>query len=324
MLYISDRVILPNSKNPTRSFAGDRRGSPVLWSKALMLSSQYQVPALLLQPYVQFYTQREMRLRDPVIVQPVPARGAPMLEFVYGDPFRVTYLDSGHQDTCPRVVLVGMQTRPWAQLHLQGALGSFVIMFQPAGLDVLFPVPMNELTDHDYDAYSILGRQIEELDHRLGDCNSFAERVLVCDSLLLCRAEKAPPVDRIAAVTYRIRSGDGRVRIPEIAAWAGLSTRQLEREFASRFGMGPKLFSRITRFQAALDRKARSSKSWTEVAHELGYHDQMHMIHDFQNFSADSPSESLRVVEMLFRRQIEAIRTGTGAKDTTHVPRFII
>jgi hypothetical protein len=41
----------------------------------------------------------------------------------------------------------------------------------------------------------------------------------------------------------------------------------------------PKLFARIVRFEAALDSKARSlGKSWTDVAHEFGYYDQMHLL----------------------------------------------
>jgi hypothetical protein len=36
---------------------------------------------------------------------------------------------------------------------------------------------------------------------------------------------------------------------------------------------------RIARFEAALDRMARSLQgSWTEVAHRFGYYDQMHMV----------------------------------------------
>jgi AraC-like DNA-binding protein len=78
-------------------------------------------------------------------------------------------------------------------------------------------------------------------------------------------------------------------------------------------------------FQAALDTKARSStKSWTDVARELGYHDQMHMIHDFEEFTGETPTQTLRLVEIFFRQQIEAIRMGMGANNSVQVPRLVI
>ncbi len=81
--------------------------------------------------------------------------------------------------------------------------------------------------------------------------------------------------------------------------------RQFERVFGARFGMRPKLYSRIVRFQAALDRKARSSRnSWADVAHEFGYHDQMHMVHDFEEFTGETPTETLRLSEMYSRQQL--------------------
>ena len=69
--------------------------------------------------------------------------------------------------------------------------------------------------------------------------------------------------------------------------------------------------ARILRFEAALDSKARSSAlSWTEVAHEFGYYDQMHMVHDFEEFAGGTPTHMLKEVEELFRVQIGAIRSG--------------
>jgi AraC-like DNA-binding protein len=35
-------------------------------------------------------------------------------------------------------------------------------------------------------------------------------------------------------------------------------------------------------------------RPWTEIAHALGYHDQMHMVRDFQHFAGESPSAFVR------------------------------
>jgi transcriptional regulator GlxA family with amidase domain len=89
------------------------------------------------------------------------------------------------------------------------------------------------------------------------------------------------------------------VRIGDIVHQTGLGIRQFERRFAHEIGVPPKLYARIIRFEAALQRRAVSpSVSWTDVAHELGYHDQMHMVHDFTRLSGDSPEAISRRLDM--------------------------
>jgi AraC-like DNA-binding protein len=132
----------------------------------------------------------------------------------------------------------------------------------------------------------VLSRSIADLEQRLADCDSFALRAKVADAFLTRRIRGTPRMDRISFAAHQIVSMSGQVRVADLSTYVRFSTRQFEREFGSRFGMRPKLYSRIVRFQAALDSKARSStKSWTDVAHEFGYYDQMHMIHDFEQFT---------------------------------------
>ena len=71
----------------------------------------------------------------------------------------------------------------------------------------------------------------------------------------------------------------------------GLSVRQFERRFRYEIGIPPKLYARIVRFETALRSKAAApATQWTDIAHALGYHDQMHMVHDFNSLSGDSPT----------------------------------
>lgn len=290
-----------------------------------MFAISVQLPAACLRRYVQFYTQHEFNLRDPLFVRPVPARASPMLEFMFGDRIKILRDGAAGEEVSPRTVVVGMLTRPHGRLRLQGSFQGFVIMFQATGLQELFPVPMSDLADHDYDSRSVLGRPIADLEERLGECASFQERVTVADAFLAGRIPSTIKPDRASFATRLIASSEGCIRIPELASSVGISQRQLEREFAARFGMTPKLYARLVRFQTALDRKARSNtKSWTDVAHELGYHDQMHLIHDFEEFAAGTPTETLRILETLFREQIRLIQIQMGVKDPRLVPRFIM
>jgi AraC-like DNA-binding protein len=273
---------------------------------------------------VQFYAQREFHCCDPLIVHAVPARGNPMLEFVFGDRFKVCHGNATAEETVPASVVVGMQTRPLGSLYLQGALQEFVIMFQVNGLRDLFNVPPAELTDHFYDARDVLGTAARDLLYRLADCETFQQRVEVADAILSSRLSTARHRDSIASTADHIVASDGLVQIAELAHSASLGARQFRRLFSARFGCGPKQLARIVRFQAALDLKARCAKSWTDVAQELGYYDHMHMVHDFREFAGETPTETLSRVQQIFQSQIEAIRLGSASQNLSTVRRFII
>jgi transcriptional regulator GlxA family with amidase domain len=100
----------------------------------------------------------------------------------------------------------------------------------------------------------------------------------------------------------------------KLAHGAGLSARHFTRRFIEHTGVSPKLFARIVRFQAALETKALcAGKSWTEIALNLGYYDQMHMIHDFERLAGGSPKEMLTHLEAVFVEPIRQIRSNAIA-----------
>ena len=81
--------------------------------------------------------------------------------------------------------------------------------------------------------------------------------------------------------------------------------RQFERRFRYEIGIPPKLYARIARFEAALRRKAAApAMQWTDIAHALGYHDQMHMVHDFKRLSGDSPTAICGQLDMFVHPEL--------------------
>jgi len=71
----------------------------------------------------------------------------------------------------------------------------------------------------------------------------------------------------------------------------GADRRRFGRKFTRNFGVGPKHFARIRRFQVAL-RTVRTSPSTPlgQLAADLGYSDQAHMTREFREFSSSTPS----------------------------------
>ena len=266
-----------------------------------MMHTQFRVPLSGLKPFVRFYTEREVQITGAVIIHPAPARTCPMLGFYFRD--SMTVKDNGQQllRTSPKTVLVGLQTYRRIEMHLTGHLQSFYIMFRPEGFHRLFSPPMDRMTDEDYDARSVLGPFISHVEDRLSECNSFSERVCLVEHALVNRVLQAPALDGVYFAANRILETGGQASIPALAHQSGLSLRQFERRFRKQIGMRPKLFTRIARFESALERKARlPTASWTDIALDFGYYDQMHMVHDFAEFTGKAPSESLAQVERLF------------------------
>src|SRR5665213_129893 len=215
-------------------------------------------PAPDLEHVVRCYVQRHAAAVGAELLQPVPARASPILEFVLADLFEVHWCDRPVIETTPRAVMIGLQTHRRVRLKVKGKLESFCIVFQPGGLFRLFSVPLHELTDHDCEARAVLGPWVSRLREQLGECGSFGERARITDECLRHFSRLRTCSDGVSGAANEILLRHGDVSIPDLANRACLSLRQFERRFHDQVGMRPKLYSRIARFEAALDGKAVS------------------------------------------------------------------
>lgn len=263
-----------------------------------MLHIQFSKPAPRLEEFVRFYVHRQFHITNGSILHPVPARSTPMIEFDFGDPVEVSLLGRGVCLRSPPAVVVGPQTYRRLDMQLRGRLSSFVIMFQPDGLGRLFSLSMQDLTDTAADGHSVLGPWMSQLWQVLGNLASFAKRVQTANEVLLHQAARSVAASGMSkALTYLVQAG-GCSNLKWLADGTGLSSRHFTRRFIEHTGVSPKLLARIVRFQASLETKALCpGKSWTEIAHQFGYYDQMHMIHDFGQLAGGSPKEMLTHME---------------------------
>lgn len=242
-----------------------------------------------LKEYVRAYAQREVSSSVSEIVQPVPASLDHVLEFDFlGLPI-VDYSDGKCRDNY-RIAIAGPHTFRPANLRLNCAIDSFGIFFQPFGLWQLFGIPMKECVNKAFPAGDVLGKQMQELWEGLAKSTFFETRVHTVECFLSSMLAKAFDRTRIMDTAHHLIQSQPTSPISELARAAGLSLRQYERRFVADVGISPKVYARITRYQMALDVKLRTpDRAWLSIAHETGYHDQMHMIKDFQLLSGASP-----------------------------------
>ncbi|HEX4167110.1 MAG TPA: helix-turn-helix domain-containing protein [Bryobacteraceae bacterium] len=251
-----------------------------------------------LQPFVRAYAEREIRGIEGIIAEPVPARLEQTLEFQFGERIDAVSGD-GRRQVAPPTTVIGAHLEPGFRILLRKDVVSFGIFFQPGGLSHLFRVPMAELSGRAMHASDVLGCAISRLHVQLAECRSFSQRTAVAERFLLARAAQMTNGNgsTMGRAASRIFVAQGVVRVAQIAQEAGLSLRHFERQFLRETGVSPKTFARVARFQSALDAKLLAPhSSWLDVAHDLGYHDQMHMVHDFHDFAGDAPGKILATI----------------------------
>ncbi len=261
-----------------------------------MHSLQTQAPCAELRPFVRAFAQREIGMDHCDLIQPIPARLEQTLEFQLGSAFEVTGSD-GLRFSTPSAAIVGCVIKGGASVALRKGVKSFVIFFQPTGFSQLFGLPNNIVAETFLEASAVLGRRISAVHEWLAAQQTFSDRVVVAEQFLLIQVSKELSIKRLAAAANEIFARKGVIRIAQFADHYGMSERHFVRQFRRDIGICPKLFARVARFQTALDRKiAHPTKTWLELALDLGYHDQMHLVHDFHALAGEAPGRILRFI----------------------------
>ena len=94
----------------------------------------------------------------------------------------------------------------------------------------------------------------------------------------------------------RLTTSEGYyLSVEELATHLGYSTRHLHSCFRKSFGMSPKKFIKLVRFNHALKYiyELGENKTLSFIAHEVGYHDQSHFIRDFKEICGKTPKQIL-------------------------------
>ena len=221
--------------------------------------------------------------------EPVLPDGRVELIVHLGDPFVLER--EGRREAQPRALLAGPGTAP-VLLAPTGRIDVIGVRLEAGVAAELVDVPVAELVDR-IPALDALARDFARgLGEELADPRP-RERWSDVLERRLARAldrSRLGPSPAITHAVARLRTSGGRTTVAALAREAGISTRQLERRFRERVGLGPKTFARLLRFQRALALLRRPGPSLAAVAARCGYFDQAHLVRDFRQFAGQSPS----------------------------------
>lgn len=251
---------------------------------------QRSLPGPAVRSVLRACEERRADLGGDVLSWPVPARPHQMMIIHLGEPYRVA-IDGGRASTMSDSGLVGPQTYPRARVSLGGRVHVFSILFQPTGLNRLAGIDMTALLNQDPVAADVLGSSAGALRDAVLRASCFSERVAAVERWVESRLETRRPDGPIGRAARRMLADRGLARVDALAALSGLSARQFQRRFAEEVGMTPKLYARTIRFdRALLARRTGERRTWTEIAHDLGYFDQAHFIRECHTFAGLPPS----------------------------------
>ena len=156
--------------------------------------------------------------------------------------------------------------------------------FVPGGFHPFSDRPMRALFDCIVPVDQIFGPSATTLEAEVLAEPDDERAVGMVEEFLRSRQPQADDdLSRATELVRWVREQPEIARAEELAARAGLSLRSLQRLFDRYLGVGPKWVIRRTRAQSAAERVALGEKvDWAELARELGYYDQAHLIHDFK------------------------------------------
>lgn len=204
--------------------------------------------------------------------------------------FRIMAGSSESRGRSGDLSVVGTRTRALYKTVEPVPLAVFV-RFRPGAASAMVGVPANELTNRVVSLEDLWGSEALRLRDTLLSARgipAILERLQRTLCSRTARLDEPRSTHLVRRAIRLIEQTATPVRVTQLGADLGVTTRHLSRVFRAAVGIGPKEFSRVVRFQRAA-RSAACERSWTRVAVDAGYYDQAHMIHDFQELAGTTP-----------------------------------
>ncbi len=279
-------------------------------------------PAEPLRRYVAHYTGYRQRGVPPARHRGLPS---PFLTLIFTLDEPLVLL--AHPD--PRqppgefgALLGGLHSAPALIVH-DGAQSGVQVALRPFGARVLLGLPAGELAELDVPAEAVLGGTCAEFRDRALTAASWPERFAILDEILLRLSGSGPAsagsgvssasgvAPEVSFAWRRLLRAGGAVRVSDLAAETGWSSRHLTGRFRTEIGLTPKAAARVIRFSRArhlLVRQATAaavaeSESESEsdgtgyrladLAVACGYFDQAHLAREFRSLAGCPPSQWL-------------------------------
>jgi AraC-like DNA-binding protein len=252
-----------------------------------MISSFYE-PADILKPFIRSYLVIDSG--EGTENKILPGTSLVMALRYKGE---VEHLINGTKSTLPRSVLSGLRKSARIINYSRNA-GTILVTFKEAAAAAFFKVPMHEFYDDSVALENLIGKQkLIEVEDRLAEAKTNAERIAVVEGLLLARLQNHTTDLLVLSAIQKIDLSTGDYKIKTLADDLFISQDAFEKRFRKATGASPKQFASIIRMRVLIA-AGKSAQNFTELAYSAGYFDQPHFNKEFKLFTGQTPTDFFR------------------------------
>jgi methylphosphotriester-DNA--protein-cysteine methyltransferase len=267
-----------------------------------MINTVVFKPDFQLCDYISFFAVREFDAFDAPLLKPMCAKEEIHMMFLIRS--KMTNVINSpdqpsryHTDPSggPEAVFSGLLTAYSGTIVFNGHIKLLTIHFKPTGFYGLFGTSPVELTDRLGNSSDLCYREILQLQEQIQNARTNAEifqMTASCMISILGVRKRIRSTPALLKVTEFLISNRNVVSVEELAYSSNMSLKTFERKFVEQVGVSPKLFSRLRRFNQALELKMNQPEaSWTSIGYHAGYYDQNHFIKNFTAFAGKPPTQ---------------------------------
>lgn len=188
----------------------------------------------------------------------------------------------------PRCFIQSFLTSP-VQLHHSNKHTLFGVVLSPTAIKHIFHFLPNEFANRFMDL-TVVDHSIYDLWHRLGEQNSFDERVKTFETWLTQRLPQYTEREK-ALNTFLKTHNDTHLSVADIADRFCYSSKQVSRKLYEITGMNTEQTLLYKKYLQAIHLMHCSELSLTNIAYNCHFSDQSHFIKTFKSLSRLTPKE---------------------------------
>lgn len=173
---------------------------------------------------------------------------------------------------------------------LCGRSFAFGVKFTSGGFRPFLHGPASDYANKTIPAAQIFGAEVDRLLDSASSADEMAQAA--CAFLLARKPEADPTLAQIAGIVQSILHDPDLRTVDDLSTHAKIGKRTLQRLFNEYVGASPKWVIRRYRLHELVERCHSGEKlDYAQVALDLGYFDQAHLINDFRAVIGYSPTQ---------------------------------
>lgn len=170
-----------------------------------------------------------------------------------------------------------------------------VVQFKTSGAYPFLNTPIHQFNNKVIDAQDFFGNEILELRQQILDLENASDKFKAVENWLKSKFDISnTPSEELLQVLKELNRKPIKESSKIIASYPN-TQKHLINQFKTYFGLTPKIFHRIFRFNQMLKKiQNKEQLIWSQIAYEFGYSDQSHFIKEFKEFSGFNPQEFIK------------------------------